>query len=361
MLVSIVISNYNYEQFLRQAIDSALNQSYSNIQVVVVDDASTDGSRDIIDEYDNIEKCLLGSNLGQNRALNEGFRLARGEIVIFLDSDDFLTPDAVALHVERLRANPKASKSQGYLRVVDGDGNPGSATIPRKFFPPGDYKELTLARGIGALPHTFTSGNAWSSWFLDQVMPLPDDVHDSAPDGCLNSVSTLYGPIEVVEAVVCYYRIHGENRSVQRFEANNLRGVLRRAADMREYLAATARKLGYSIEIESWHRHMRSWRDQVMARSVFLIDGQTASPKFRDFVLAPFVSGRTGLAKALVLSAALFIVWVLPRSLALPFCARMIGYESTDAALIGHFGFGAATSIPSSKGIKPGDQTPRES
>ena len=138
MLVSIVISNYNYEQFLRQAIDSALNQSYSNIQVVVVDDASTDGSRDIIDEYDNIEKCLLGSNLGQNRALNEGFRLARGEIVIFLDSDDFLTPDAVALHVERLRANPKASKSQGYLRVVDGDGNPGSATIPRKFFPTGD-------------------------------------------------------------------------------------------------------------------------------------------------------------------------------------------------------------------------------
>lgn len=355
MLVSIVISNYNYEQFLRQAIDSALDQSYPYIQVVVVDDASTDGSRDVIDEYDNVEKCLLSSNVGQNCALNEGFRLARGEIVIFLDSDDFLTPDAVALHVERFRANPKASKSQGYLRVVDGDGNPGSETIPRKFFPPGDYKELTLARGIGVLPHTFTSGNAWSRWFLDQVMPLPGEVQDSAPDGCLNTVSTLYGPIEVVNAVVCNYRIHGENRSVQRFEADNLRGVLSRAADMREYLAAAARELGYSVDIEAWHRHMRSWRDQVMARSLYLMDGRMASPRFRDFVLAPFVSGRTKLVKALVLSAALSVVWVLPRSLALPCCARMIGYESTDAALIGQSGFGTVTNVPSSDATKPGN------
>ena len=334
MLVSVIISSHNYGQYLRQAIDSALNQSHPDIQVVVVDDASTDGSREILDEYDNIDTCLLSRNSGQICAVNEGFRLARGEIVIFLDADDVLTPDAVSLHLDRLSANPAASKCQGYLQVIDHDGNPGKTTIPRKLFPPGDYKALTLERGIGALPHSFTSGNAWPRWFLEQVMPFPKELEDSAPDGCLNAVSTLYGPTEVVEDVVGQYRIHGDNRSRKRFEAESLENALCRSAEMRDYLAATAGKLGYTVNLARWNRRMRSWRDQIVARAVFLINGQVASPRFRDFVMAPFVSGRTNAPKALALSATLCVVWFLPKPLALRVIARLLGYRTMDDTLI---------------------------
>lgn len=334
MLVSIVISSHNYEQYLRQAIDSALNQNYPDIEVIVVDDASTDGSREILAEYDNIETRLLSHNGGQIRAVNEGFRIARGEIVIFLDADDVLTPNAVSLHVARLSANPAASKCQGYLKIVDKNCNPGSVAIPRKLFPPGDYKALTLERGIGALPHTFTSGNAWPRWFLEQVMPFPEALSESAPDGCLNAVSTLYGPTEVVEEVVCHYRIHGDNRSRRRFDAESLEDSLRRAAEMREYLATSAAKLGYKVDLDRWNRRMRSWRDQVMARALYLINGEPAGPRFRDFVLAPYESGRTGFAKAVGISMILAVIWFLPTSLAVRCCARLLGYSTMDATLI---------------------------
>ena len=334
MLVSIVISSHNYERYLRQAIDSALNQSHPEIQVVVVDDASTDGSRQILDEYKNIETRLLDRNGGQMRAVNEGYRLARGEVVIFLDADDVLTPDAAAWHVARLSANPAASKSQGYMQVIDKDGKPGSVTIPRKLFPPGDYNARTLDRGIGAVPHTFTSGNAWSRWFLEKVMPFPDALSGAAPDGCLNAVSALHGQIEVVEDVVCLYRIHGNNRSRRQFDVASLEGSLRRAAEMREYLAASAEKLGYSVDLEKWQRRKRGWRDHVMTRSVFLLRGETPKQRYLDFVLAPFSSGRTGLRTALPLSIVLAVICVLPRILALRCCARLLGYRHKGETLI---------------------------
>lgn len=334
MLVSIIISSHNYEQYLRQAIDSALNQSHPDVEVVVVDDASTDGSRQILDEYENIETRLLDRNGGQMRAVNEGFRIARGEVVIFLDADDVLMPDAAALHVARLSANPAASKCQGYMQVVDKEGKPGSVTIPRKLFPPGNYRSLTLERGIGALPHTFTSGNAWPRWFLEKVMPFPEALGEASPDGCLNAVSALHGPIEVVEDTVCLYRIHGGNRSRRQFDIMSLEGSLLRAAEMREYLAASAEELGFTVDLEKWRRRKRSWRDHVMARSVYLLRGEGPEQRYLDFVLAPFSSGRTGLTTALPLAGVLAVIWILPKTLALRCCARLLGYRQKGETLI---------------------------
>ena len=90
MLVSIIINNYNYARFLRAAIDSALGQSYASIEVLVVDDGSTDQSRAIIDSYGDRVKSILKKNGGQASALNAGFAQCQGDIVIFLDADDVL-------------------------------------------------------------------------------------------------------------------------------------------------------------------------------------------------------------------------------------------------------------------------------
>src|SRR3954451_20463787 len=94
-LVSIVIDNYNYARFLPEAIESALAQTYPDTEVIVVDDGSTDDSREIIASYGSRVRPVLKTNGGQASAFNAGFAASRGDVVLFLDSDDTLFPEAV--------------------------------------------------------------------------------------------------------------------------------------------------------------------------------------------------------------------------------------------------------------------------
>ena len=94
-LVSI-ISNYNYERFLEEAIDGALDQTYSNVEVIVVDDGSTDDCRRIIAGYGKRIVTVSKENGGQASACNVGFQASKGEIVIFLDAEtcSYLPPSS---------------------------------------------------------------------------------------------------------------------------------------------------------------------------------------------------------------------------------------------------------------------------
>ena len=95
--VSIIISNYNYSRFLKRCIGSALAQEYPRVEVVVVDDASTDESPKIIRSYgDSIRPCLRATNGGHAAAFNTGYAASSGKIVFFLDADDYLYPNAVS-------------------------------------------------------------------------------------------------------------------------------------------------------------------------------------------------------------------------------------------------------------------------
>ena len=102
---------YNAEKYLRKCLDSLLEQHLREIQIICVDDASTDSSRDILDEYalrDNrVEVIALPENVGQARARNRGLQVAKGEYVCFLDSDDWFSPDALQQAVETFDENPR--------------------------------------------------------------------------------------------------------------------------------------------------------------------------------------------------------------------------------------------------------------
>ena len=99
MLVSIVITNYNYAAYLAQAIVGALNQTYPDVEVIVIDDGSSDNSIEIISHYAGRVIPLLKENSGHCACINLGFAMSRGEVVIFLDADDVLFDFAAAAHV----------------------------------------------------------------------------------------------------------------------------------------------------------------------------------------------------------------------------------------------------------------------
>jgi glycosyltransferase involved in cell wall biosynthesis len=106
ILVSIIITNYNYGEYLAQAIDSALGQSYSPVEIIVVDDGSTDNSRDIIANFGNrIIPVMLGKNKGFTTALQTGFDTSKGEIICFLDADDIFFPNKVTNVVKAMSSD----------------------------------------------------------------------------------------------------------------------------------------------------------------------------------------------------------------------------------------------------------------
>src|SRR5689334_13928789 len=96
MQVSIVIDNYNTARFVGEAIESALGQTRPDVEVVVVDDGSTDGSRDVIAGFEGRVRVVLQENRGQAGAVNTGYAAVSGDVVLFLDGDDVLLPGAAA-------------------------------------------------------------------------------------------------------------------------------------------------------------------------------------------------------------------------------------------------------------------------
>ena len=208
-LATVVIINYNYEKFVAAAIDSALAQSYEPLEVVVVDDGSTDGSRTIIARYKDRVRTVLQDNGGQGATYNTGWRAAQGEFVLFLDSDDVLTKEAVAKVVQAFEGN-SAVKVQFYLEQVDRNLKPLGFLLPSY-----DFSSMTTREQIanyGNYVGPPASGNAYRKSFLDQIMPIADEeLYRHAPDGYTTGLAGLDGGVLSIPEILGYYRVHGDN------------------------------------------------------------------------------------------------------------------------------------------------------
>ena len=105
-LISVIIPVYNVEEYLRQCLDSVINQTYENLQIIAVNDCSTDSSLQILEEYAQKDKRMVvisnKENLGVGLTRNEGMKIAKGDFIHFLDPDDWLEPN-IYIYIERER------------------------------------------------------------------------------------------------------------------------------------------------------------------------------------------------------------------------------------------------------------------
>jgi glycosyltransferase involved in cell wall biosynthesis len=208
-LVSIIINNYNYDRFLSEALDSALNQTYPEVEVIVVDDGSTDKSREIIAEYGGRITPILQENGKQAAALNSGFAASRGDIILFLDSDDYLFSMAVARIVAAFQ--PGVGKIHYRLQVVDIESKPSGAFIPTttmKLASGAVWQQLVETSGYVS---TCMSGNAYSRIALTNIFPIPDGYKTTADDYLMIS-TPFYGEVIGIEDPLGSYRIHNSNQ-----------------------------------------------------------------------------------------------------------------------------------------------------
>jgi glycosyltransferase involved in cell wall biosynthesis len=207
-LLSIVVGNYNYEKYVASAVDSALRQTYANIEVIVIDDGSTDGSRVLLERYRDRVRLIFKRNEGPTNTIHTGWASARGEIVMFLDADDMLREDAAEKVVAAWR--PDVVKVQFPLTVIDEDGRP-QGFVPSATRPLNEDEIDRLVRRYGIYPTPPTSGNAYARRLLAAVLPLDPERFKYGADGALNAVAPLYGSVISLGVSLGSYRIHGNN------------------------------------------------------------------------------------------------------------------------------------------------------
>ena len=124
-LVSVIIPTYNNFSFIRRAINSVFNQTWKDFEIIVVDDGSTDRTRNIIQEFENNIVYLKQENKGPASARNRGLKIAKGKYVVFLDADDEFLPDKLSYQGNFLEENPSIDLvySSGYRFRENRDGN----------------------------------------------------------------------------------------------------------------------------------------------------------------------------------------------------------------------------------------------
>ncbi len=242
-LVSILVNNYNYARFLPRSVGSALAQTYPHVEVVVVDDASTDGSQEIIHAFgQRVSPVLKVVNAGHGAAFNSGFAASRGEIVFFLDADDYLYPRAVEIVVREFA--PGIAKVQYRLDLVDAAGRiVDSFPAPEVQFDDGDVVPLLLS--TGRYEGTVTAGNAFFRQALDAILPMPEERFRQGADGYVCTLAPLFGAVRSVEQRLGAYVQHGANHSdFSKQLLPRLRWRLEHDAARHEALRAKAAELG---------------------------------------------------------------------------------------------------------------------
>jgi hypothetical protein len=322
-IVSIVVNNFNYARFLRRAIDSALAQTAPGTEVVVVDDASTDGSRELIRSYgDRVRAVLQEQNGGQAAALNAGFATSTGRIVIFLDADDWLYPEAAARAAEAFQDG--VAIAQYRLHLVDGDEQVVDLYPPAQTaFDSGDVVPKLLA--TGRYEGTVTSGIAYAREALARVLPIPAEPFRIGADGYLVSTVPFYGKVASLETPLGAYRVHGGNHWVTAsMQAKKYQRALLHDRDKHRALAERAAALGLEAAADPGlrdHQHLGvRMASACIAPEEHPFPADTR-PALALHAIRALAGTRLPRARRLLYSAWFVAVGVLPRRLARPVLA----------------------------------------
>jgi glycosyltransferase involved in cell wall biosynthesis len=247
--VDVVITNHNYARFLPEAIDSACAQTHPDVHVVVVDDGSSDGSREVLQSYEERVEVVLKEQGGQASALNAGLERCRGEVLLVLDADDVLRPHAAERVAAAFASGSGLSKVQFPMAIVDAERRPTGAVKPGGHLraPVGDQRRAELASPFD-LPWLPGGGTGFRTEAVRRILPIPaSDYPRSGADWYLVHLTALLGEAALLEEVCAEYRVHGGNAyelARDRIDLDHVREAIVFAGATTRSLEALADELG---------------------------------------------------------------------------------------------------------------------
>jgi len=219
MKISVLINNYNYGRFLAACIDSVLAQDYPDVEIIVVDDGSTDNSRDIIASYGTRILPVLKENGGQASSFNAGFAASSGDILCLLDADDAFLPRKLPLIASLYRSH----SADWVFDHVTTDEN--VTTVTQISTTEIDKRASLRQGGFPSLPVP-TSGLTFHRRILSDILPMPTANDVVLSDNYLKFAAAYLGKGLIVETPLTFQRIHGANRYTNSDKAERLRAKI---------------------------------------------------------------------------------------------------------------------------------------
>jgi glycosyltransferase involved in cell wall biosynthesis len=221
-LISVIIPVYNGAMFLAAALESVLGQTYQTVEIVVVDDGSTDDTVAVVRQFGNAVCYLYQPNGGPAAARNTGIAAATGEFIAFLDHDDQWTPAKLTLQANYLQQNPQIGYVLARMHVMLELGVTWPATLNRAYYAQ-DPVGVVLSAMVVRRSVFDQVG------YFDSTLPQAEDVDWFARAQDLDVQKA------VIDAVLLYKRIHGGNISLKAQEnTKNLFQVLRRSTQRKQ-------------------------------------------------------------------------------------------------------------------------------
>ncbi|SFD94839.1 Glycosyltransferase involved in cell wall bisynthesis [Blastococcus tunisiensis] len=212
--ISVVTPTFNQARFIEQAVDSVRDQHYPNLEHIVYDGLSTDDTLEVLKRYGDDLVVVSEADSGQTEAINKGLRRATGDVICWLNSDDYLLPGALQAVGEYFAAHPEATWVTGDGVIVDVDGTPIQRPVRTykqvlRRFGPSAY--LGLANGI-VQPATF-----WRRSVHDELGYLDESLHYTMDyDWWLRLLTT--GRPGKIDRPMCGFRIHDASKSGSLYE-----------------------------------------------------------------------------------------------------------------------------------------------
>jgi glycosyltransferase involved in cell wall biosynthesis len=257
--VSVIIPVYNRGEYIRETVESVLYQDYQDVELIVVDDGSTDNSYEILLEY--AEQGLLKllthlahENRGQSAALNLGLKEASGEFIAILDSDDFFSPGKLSSQVSFLNDNQQIDFVYGMGLAIDSNGKPLFNTLAESHREVGRPDELLLDCYV-AIP----GGSLVRKSLFDKVGGF-EELFRAGQDHDMALRLFESGRVAYVPEIVFHYRKHGDSISANGLERRWKTGfeILQRAKNRYPYPASLVRK---RLAVLNFRLGQTYWRD----------------------------------------------------------------------------------------------------
>ncbi|MGE3303105.1 MAG: glycosyltransferase family 2 protein [Hyphomonadaceae bacterium] len=305
--LSILISNYNYAEFVAAAVNSALAVDWPSKEVIVVDNGSTDGSRAVLEAFGDRITAVFKEHGGQFTASNAGFARATGDIVIFLDSDDVLAPSIMREAASQW--TPSTVKAQVLMQAIDAQGAPLPSVIPQLRKAPTPDEIRLWQRLTSYYPGPPASGNIYARKMLEQIFPLENEGSHFTDLYCI-SAAPFFGDVTTINKPLCGYRVHGRNAgAASGLDVEQMKRVIVLALAQDAYVRKIAARRGASISRAApwnslWLLCYRA-ASYKFARSEHPIASDNFFRLFRDAIrafLTPQGNGRTSV---------ILIVWVV--------------------------------------------------
>lgn len=224
-LVSVIIPNYNGAPFIAEALETVFEQRLNNLEVIVIDDGSTDNSMEILERFRSQIKLISTENFGAAAARNSGMKAARGEFIAFLDSDDLWTKDKLTrqlymlqkLNLDLVYCSSQEFGNEIFSNLIHKAKYEGDCYQYFKRFP----TEAIIAQTSGAV---IRASLLRYSGLFDETFSGASEDWDFFRRYC------RYAKVGFCEEILVYYRRHGDSitaRSVYEYNSGNRKAVLK--------------------------------------------------------------------------------------------------------------------------------------